>query len=451
MSPLNIGKNKCYATLVGSTGTWALTAAHCFQEFTGNLTGHLSRFDRSFHGDAKHVRFHPKTWPNGEMEWKTPHPKATVTIAYDVALVLLSAPVTEHAPALLYHPAQPPALSGSLTFGGANTDQSSPEATGTEAIEGIASSPGLGGPVLVATLGTPSASVGGDSGGGAFFVLPPDAPPSVPPRFCMCRGDDGKPIDDPEVCKELPHFCLLDPLQLGLAETGSGQPPPTGKTYWHRITVDYGGGTVKGGAAAVTGDAGFNERLGKHGSVGGALLTPLDLPVPIVLPELPAFSAGAEDVDVPGSQALWLSPGAYGAVKLAAGTPAHPTVLRLTGGIYEVGELDLGSRSRLECLEVCQIRIAGRLLPGPHSFLGPGPGDPSPARLTVVVAGKNGKTGKLAAEPKAATIGIDSVVRARLYAPNGTLHLRHGTRASGGFVARDVLVGTGVVLDGGAS
>ncbi|MDZ7723788.1 MAG: hypothetical protein U5R06_13530 [candidate division KSB1 bacterium] len=49
--------------------------------------------------------------------------------------------------------------------------------------------------------------------------------------------------------------------------------------------------------------------------------------------------------------------------------------------------------------------------------------------------------------PQAAvTIGNGSRVEANFYAPNGILHIRQHCEATGGFIARDVLVGNGSVI-----
>jgi hypothetical protein len=214
--------------------------------------------------------------------------------------------------------------------------------------------------------------------------------------------------------------------------------------------------------ANVTGDVSFNELLGNQGTVGGSLLTPLALPLAITVPALPTTGAGGANVEVKGKQKLMLPAGSYGEVKLKAGSAKDPTVLTLSGGVYGFDELDLGERSRLECASACELRIAGHLLPGSQSYLGPPEASGlGAADVEVFVAGSNGnKCGKckdqkeeeecksqsIEASPMAAALGTKSEIMARLFAPNGTLWLKEDVQAEGTFIARDVIVDAQAVV-----
>jgi hypothetical protein len=76
-------------------------------------------------------------------------------------------------------------------------------------------------------------------------------------------------------------------------------------------------------------------------------------------------------------QDLTLAAGAYGVVKLSQGSAADPTVLSLSGGIYDLMDLDLGDQSRLECAAPCELRIEGRLSPGQPLLASPKKNAPS--------------------------------------------------------------------------
>ena len=64
--------------------------------------------------------------------------------------------------------------------------------------------------------------------------------------------------------------------------------------------------------------------------------------------------------------------------------------------------------------------------------------------IIFYVAGINGNTGNLGATLKAAKVSLTNTVDANVYVPNGTLWLRQNAKATGAFLAKDVLVGIGV-------
>ena len=206
----------------------------------------------------------------------------------------------------------------------------------------------------------------------------------------------------------------------------------------NRVRIKQGG--------AVNGDVRTNT-LVNNGSISGATVTPLALPLAITVPAFPAFNAGTTAVTLQHHEDLTLAAGSYGDVLLRAGTAADPTVLTLSGGVYRLRGLEIGHRSRVACAASCEIRIKHRLESGPHAYLGPATGSGLGAPdVQVFVEGVNGSSGNLGGAPKAAAIGFDNTVIARVLVPNGTLWLKWGTVATGVFVARDVSVGEGVQL-----
>ena len=206
----------------------------------------------------------------------------------------------------------------------------------------------------------------------------------------------------------------------------------------NRVRIKQGG--------AVNGDVRTNA-LVNNGSISGATVTPLALPLAITVPAFPAFNAGTTAVTLQHHEDLTLAAGSYGDVLLRAGTAADPTVLTLSGGVYRLRGLEIGHRSRVACAASCEIRIKHRLESGPHAYLGPATGSGLGAPdVQVFVEGVNGSSGNLGGAPKAAAIGFDNTVIARVLVPNGTLWLKWGTVATGVFVARDVSVGEGVQL-----
>jgi hypothetical protein len=192
---------------------------------------------------------------------------------------------------------------------------------------------------------------------------------------------------------------------------------------------------------AIFGSA-FCNSLVNNGSQPGLACSPLALPV---FPNPPSFTAesprpSAADVNVPAGGSATLPPGDYGTIVAQQGA-----VVTMTGGIYNVRELDFRQDSALRFQARSEVRVEGKLSFDEDSFVGPAPGAGIGASDVVFfVAGTNGNNGNLGATPKAAKIGIGATAQASFYVPFGTLHLRQNSVATGAFLARDVDVGPGV-------
>ncbi|MGH7597018.1 MAG: FlgD immunoglobulin-like domain containing protein [bacterium] len=64
--------------------------------------------------------------------------------------------------------------------------------------------------------------------------------------------------------------------------------------------------------------------------------------------------------------------------------------------------------------------------------------------MIFYVNGINGNNGNLHSNPKAVDIGINNLIKANFYAPNGSIWLKLNTNATGAFFAKDVQVGINV-------
>lgn len=188
--------------------------------------------------------------------------------------------------------------------------------------------------------------------------------------------------------------------------------------------------------AVVSGDVYYNQ-LTNGGTIGGALVTPLALPVFASLPAFLDSTPGSTDVSVANSGTRTLAPGSYR--DLIVGRKATVT---FTGGIYHFRSVQVERESKLLFSAASQVRVQQKVSTGILTTIGPGSGSSATAASIVFyVAGVNGTSGGLAATPKAVDIGADNAVSANLYAPNGTLWLRDGAQATGSLIARDVQVG----------
>jgi hypothetical protein len=190
-------------------------------------------------------------------------------------------------------------------------------------------------------------------------------------------------------------------------------------------------------SAVVGGEVFCNQLDDGSASVSCA---PLALPVFTDLP--PFFTGPSDGADVLVGQngVLDLPAGSYGLLDVRSGG-----IVRFTGGVYDLREIDTGPSATLVFLAPSTVRVAGKLRVEQDSFVGPDPLTGLAASdLVFYVAGINGNNGNLGATPKAAHLGIGSTVLANFYVPNGTLWLRQGTVATGAFLARDVDVGLNV-------
>jgi hypothetical protein len=117
--------------------------------------------------------------------------------------------------------------------------------------------------------------------------------------------------------------------------------------------------------------------------------------------------------------------------------------LILTGGDYHFRNLYADSKTRLECEGRCRIFVQNRVQFLYGAYLGPTEGASIGAvDIIFYVGGANGKTGGLYAMPKAADIGSSAIIKANMYAPNGTLSIGSKAEVEGSFIAKDVEIGT---------
>jgi hypothetical protein len=196
------------------------------------------------------------------------------------------------------------------------------------------------------------------------------------------------------------------------------------------------GDSIKIAHRAKVFDVFYNE-LNNKGSILGEEHTPLELPVA----GEPAFresTPGAEDVTVKVWKTRVLAPGNYGDIIVRA-----KGKLILTGGDYHFRSLYAGLMTRLECKNQSTIFVRNRVRFLYGTYLGPAKRTPiDAADIIFYVGGTNGKTGALYARPKAADIGSRAIIKANMYAPNGTLSIGSKAEVEGSFIAKDVEIGS---------
>jgi hypothetical protein len=214
-----------------------------------------------------------------------------------------------------------------------------------------------------------------------------------------------------------------------------------------KVTGNVKADTLKlAGGSVVTGNATYNQKSGS-GTVQGTSSSPLALPLPITIPNLPTISPGTQNVQVAASQTSTIAAGAYASVALANGNGGIVTKLILSGGIFHMKDLTLGTDSRVECSAACEIRVQGRLLVQARSYVGPanvaGLGS---GNVQVFVKGTN-RTSDPNSVPSAGHIDNDAQLKAYFFSPNGTARFGDRGKLFGKVLARDVLFS----LDGDAT
>ncbi|MCP5047661.1 MAG: hypothetical protein GY940_10850 [bacterium] len=186
---------------------------------------------------------------------------------------------------------------------------------------------------------------------------------------------------------------------------------------------------------ACVNDVYYNQ-LNNNGTIRGNMNSPLALPLIDTLPPFPASLPGFSDIDITGGTTLILAPGSYGKVLVRANA-----TLILTGGVYQLENLDLGSsNSQVLFQAASDVIINNHLQPGAGAIIGPQSGSGiSPGDIWFYVNGTDGGN-------RAAVIGINNDVKATIYAPYGTIWIKSGTLFEGALIGKDVIIGINVVV-----
>ena len=186
----------------------------------------------------------------------------------------------------------------------------------------------------------------------------------------------------------------------------------------------------------------YND-ITNNGTVLGASVTPLTPSLIPALPALPAITPGTQNFEVEQQGTLTLNAGSYGDLVVR-----QRATITFTGGVYHFRSWDVGQLVNPHFLAPAEIRIAGKLGVDQRSYLGPAPSATglTAKDIVIYVAGQNGQSGTLGADPKAAVFGQITTLKANVVVPNGTLLLRQRTEATGAFFGKWVQAGQQVKL-----
>ncbi|MDZ7722311.1 MAG: hypothetical protein U5R06_05670 [candidate division KSB1 bacterium] len=181
----------------------------------------------------------------------------------------------------------------------------------------------------------------------------------------------------------------------------------------------------------------YTNHLSNRGTITGAISRSLGFPILYHgLPAFPDITPGTRDIDLKPHKTHTLSSGSYRDVTLKPGC-----TLILRGGDIRLRNLRLSNDCEIRAKSPVRVLISQSFETGSNCVIASD--RVSASEVLFYIAG----SGKDRGNPQAAaTIGNGSRVQANVYAPNGLLHIRQHCEATGGFIARDVLVGNGSVV-----
>lgn len=184
-----------------------------------------------------------------------------------------------------------------------------------------------------------------------------------------------------------------------------------------------------GNDALVPGILFFNDlKAHPRAKVTGAKITPLELPL-LVPPVVPTFSIDpeAEDLTVDETFPMQIMRGEYETITVRLGK-----TLQLMEGTYEFGSLIVEAKGRVECMNLCEVRVLNQVRVGPDSFLGMSRLI-DPRGLTIYIARQGG-------------VGFESLPRSMveglIYAPQADVVLGEDGKYMGTFLGMSVEVKT---------
>lgn len=162
-----------------------------------------------------------------------------------------------------------------------------------------------------------------------------------------------------------------------------------------------------------------------------------------------------------------LDPGAYGELTLVSGSRFADTTLRLSGGQFSFSSIELGNHARIECAKPCTIEVAEDVRTGFDAFIGPSlKRCVNPADVSLTAQGLHAREcrlrrdhdfreserfGERGRDPRTwqpdIGIGPKNDLRARFFAPNGTIRVGAGSSGRADFDARHVALGHRVDIE----
>jgi len=183
----------------------------------------------------------------------------------------------------------------------------------------------------------------------------------------------------------------------------------------------------------------YNEIFGK-GTIRGAENGQIAVPLNVAIPDFPTTEIADNNILIPKNETQTVDPGVYGTVKVKKNS-----TLILSGGVYYFGGLELKKNANLIAQGPSEIIIKENLNTNQYVYIGPDEGAGFGAnQLTLYASGATAIDDENS--PKAVKIGSNSIIKANLYAPNGTIHIKSGSNLEGAAIGKYVIIGKNTEL-----
>ena len=180
-------------------------------------------------------------------------------------------------------------------------------------------------------------------------------------------------------------------------------------------SVDIDGGAIVGGNV-------FYNILQNNGTIQGALVTPVSLPIISTLPQLLDGTAGTQAISVGNGQSSTLAAGSYAALSVGRDATLH-----LSGGTYVFSGITTDRGASIIFDAGADVVVKGNVTLG--------------ANATITNASGLTTKHKILFVHGTVALSKDNTVRASIDAPNGSIVASDNLQLTGTLVARDIQVG----------
>lgn len=192
---------------------------------------------------------------------------------------------------------------------------------------------------------------------------------------------------------------------------------------------------------SISGDAYYNT-LSSSSTINGSEYSPLATPQFVNLPPLADASPGTQDISVRRNQPQTLAAGDYDKIEVK-----ERGELTLSGGVYNVRELELKERAKILCAAGVEIRISEELELDERSSIGStADGNVAASQIVIIVSGNGGGHGHGHDDHNEVKLGQNSTVSANLFALGRQLTVKQGADLTGAFWAQSIKVENDVTL-----
>ncbi len=201
------------------------------------------------------------------------------------------------------------------------------------------------------------------------------------------------------------------------------------------------GDSVKINKNASVDDIYYND-LKNRGTIRGVENNSLVLPLEVTIPEIPLPSPGSNSILIKRGKSATLVQGSYGEVKVR-----NNGTLILVGGVYHFQSIQLGKNANLYFQDVSELIVNSYFRTQAGSMVVPEANSSIEAnKILIYINGEDEPNKKGNRLVKTVKLGNHSLIKANVFAPNGSIAIRHDSAAEGAFIGKTVLIGKNVTV-----